>query len=417
MIKCLLKKIAIAMGVFVSFAMMPSIAMAVSASPGVFQVKQPDGTIFNAVAKGDEWGNWTETEAGYTVAEDANKTWRYVKGYTASTGVPLASQIDDQPVLSNTPANLAPWGVVQKHLKPAKKSPQSNASMLAPSVFQAARIAGGPSRTAYGNSSGSLLYILVQFTDRAGITSPTADWAPFVNQVSTYYSDVSHGKAIISPASETYGTPNDGVIGWLNIGYAHPNTRGSIGVANKNLSRDAIIAADPFINYASFDANGDGFVDSDELAVVIIPAGYDTSYGGTASALAPSVWGHKWSISPSPAVDGVKVGDYHYDFATGVGRGGYAQFGENMATSAANQHLSTLGLHVHELGHLIFGWPDLYDYDGSSSGIGGFGLMGGGSWGKKNADAWGGATPVPPSAWSRYNRGWVTPVTALGTMS
>jgi hypothetical protein len=66
-----------------------------------------------------------------------------------------------------------------------------------------------------------------------------------------------------------------------------------------------------------------------------------------------------------------------------------------------------MGIMVHELGHLIFGLPDLYDTDGSSEGVGAFGVMGSGSWGRANTDTYSGETPVLPCAWSRYNRGWV----------
>jgi immune inhibitor A len=57
---------------------------------------------------------------------------------------------------------------------------------------------------------------------------------------------------------------------------------------------------------------------------------------------------------------------------------------------------------AHELGHLLFGWPDLYDTDGSSEGLGNWCLMGGGSW-NGNGDI-----PAHPSAWCKVNQGWVT---------
>ena len=50
-----------------------------------------------------------------------------------------------------------------------------------------------------------------------------------------------------------------------------------------------------------------------------------------------------------------------------------------------------IGVCAHELGHLLFGFPDLYDTDNSSEGIGNWCLMAGGSWGG------GGDTPVHPS--------------------
>jgi immune inhibitor A len=61
-----------------------------------------------------------------------------------------------------------------------------------------------------------------------------------------------------------------------------------------------------------------------------------------------------------------------------------------------------IGVCAHELGHLLFGFPDLYDTDYSSEGIGNWCLMAGGSWGG------GGDTPVHPSAWCKANQGWVT---------
>ena len=58
----------------------------------------------------------------------------------------------------------------------------------------------------------------------------------------------------------------------------------------------------------------------------------------------------------------------------------------------------------HELGHLLFGLPDLYDTDDSSEGIGNWCLMASGSWGG------GGDVPAHPSAWCKANQGWVTVV-------
>lgn len=93
-------------------------------------------------------------------------------------------------------------------------------------------------------------------------------------------------------------------------------------------------------------------------------------------------------------------------------------FGEVHKTNGvANAHQATMGIMVHELGHLIFKWVDLYDTDYSSEGIGAFGLMAAGSWGKASADTWSGATPVLPCAYSKYIRGWVDGAVGDGTVS
>jgi immune inhibitor A len=65
------------------------------------------------------------------------------------------------------------------------------------------------------------------------------------------------------------------------------------------------------------------------------------------------------------------------------------------------------------LGHLLFGFPDLYDVDGSSEGVGDWCLMGSGSWG---AD---GDIPTHPSAWCKIQQGWARTVnvTSDGNLS
>ena len=201
-------------------------------------------------------------------------------------------------------------------------------------------------------------------------------------------------------------------MGWVNLGYAHPNTGSSTNDNNRTLTRNAIIAADPYVNFAAYDTNSDSYVDSDELAVVVIAAGYERSYS---SLYTPNVWGHAWSLGwgavSSPIVDGVRVGDYHGD------AGGYAQFGEIHRSSASDAHQATMGIMVHELGHLIFGFPDLYDTDGSSEGVGIFSVMASGSWGKASTDTYYGARPVLPDAWIKFDTGWVNPSVGSGITS
>ena len=58
-----------------------------------------------------------------------------------------------------------------------------------------------------------------------------------------------------------------------------------------------------------------------------------------------------------------------------------------------------IGVCAHELGHLLFGLPDLYDTDDTSEGIGNWCLMAGGSWNG------GGDIPAHPSAWCKVEPG------------
>jgi len=64
--------------------------------------------------------------------------------------------------------------------------------------------------------------------------------------------------------------------------------------------------------------------------------------------------------------------------------------------------LNQIGVFCHEFGHTL-GLPDLYDTDYSSSGIGGWSVMAGGSYNGNSAK------PAHFDAWCKWQLGWVTP--------
>ncbi|MGH7446769.1 MAG: immune inhibitor A domain-containing protein, partial [Longimicrobiales bacterium] len=68
-----------------------------------------------------------------------------------------------------------------------------------------------------------------------------------------------------------------------------------------------------------------------------------------------------------------------------------------------------IGVLAHETGHAL-GLPDLYDYDGSSQGIGAWGLMGTGSHATEHS-------PAHLGAWEKEQLGWVTVASLSGADS
>ena len=68
--------------------------------------------------------------------------------------------------------------------------------------------------------------------------------------------------------------------------------------------------------------------------------------------------------------------------------------------------------YAHEMGHTLFGLPDLYDTDYSSNGLGNWSLMAGGSWnGPNNLNGLpDGSSPAFPDAWSHSQMGYLTPI-------
>ncbi|HWS72613.1 MAG TPA: M6 family metalloprotease domain-containing protein, partial [Thermoanaerobaculia bacterium] len=68
---------------------------------------------------------------------------------------------------------------------------------------------------------------------------------------------------------------------------------------------------------------------------------------------------------------------------------------------------SPMGVAAHELGHLLFGWPDLYDVGLDSEGAGTWCLMAYGTWNGREAGVEPGQLPAHPSAWCKMTQGWV----------
>ena len=240
----------------------------------------------------------------------------------------------------------------------------------APSVIRRAAAASPPLRGTL-----NVIVVLVDFSDRPMIATQAHFNELFFSQgvlatksAREYYREATNGLIdiqgdVVGPfrlpqTLASYANSGSG------MGRAHPNAQ--------TMARDAALAADPTVNFAKFDNNGDGFVD----AFIVIHAGP----GGEVTGNSDDIWSHKWVVDGGAmSVDGVKI------FA-------YLTVPEDCK----------IGVCAHELGHLLFGFPDLYDTDGSSEGIGNWCLMAGGSWGG------GGDTPVHPSAWCKANQGWVT---------
>ncbi|PYH99772.1 M6 metalloprotease [Aspergillus ellipticus CBS 707.79] len=140
----------------------------------------------------------------------------------------------------------------------------------------------------------------------------------------------------------------------------------------RTLAADALKAARSSIDFAPYDNDKNGYVD----AFIVVHAGRGAEVTGSRN----DIWSLKWVLPNVVSVNGVNV----YGFLT-IPEDAY------------------VGVCAHELGHLLFGWPDLYDIDNSSEGIGNWCLMAGGSWGGSPP----GVRPCHPSAWCKASQGWV----------
>lgn len=365
-------------------------AYAGPAAPIAIVLTQPGGGQFAAEPFGDEWYNGHETADGYTVLQDAQGVWRFaVVGADGRLQPGLLRPDRDRP------SGLAP------HLR---DRPPANPNVLP---------VGLPGLAGHSGTE-RVLVILAAFNNRASVGSTPASWASrffgATDSLKQYYNEVSYGQLSLAPASEFYGQVNDGVIGWITLNQNHPDTRGNTGDINRQLARDVMTAANPYVNYNYFDNDGNGVITTSELHVVTIIAGYETSYGGD-SACTPSVWAHRWVLGgavPAPTLDGVLLGD----FSSG---GGYTQFGEWHCMAGDNPgHVGTIGQMAHELGHDL-GWPDLYDSDNSSEGLGFWSVMATGAW--LRTFGFEGSLPSHPDPFSKWYQGWLTPQQILGNQN
>jgi immune inhibitor A len=136
------------------------------------------------------------------------------------------------------------------------------------------------------------------------------------------------------------------------------------------------------IDWDIFDLNGDGKIEA--LSVVHAGRGAEQTGAGTGN-----IWSHKFQITRRMPVTN---NTYAWTYLT-------------------VPEDARLGVIAHELGHLLFEWPDLYDAGPRNStitqGVGDWCLMAGGSWNN------GGNTPAYPSAWCRHGQGWSNTINKL----
>lgn len=171
--------------------------------------------------------------------------------------------------------------------------------------------------------------------------------------------------------------------------YANDNAGfGSYPNNSEKLVEEAVQLADSDVDFGEFDNNGDGRVDA--LFVVHAGPAAEEIFTKNFPDHKNYLWSHKSSIS-SMFFDGVWVAGYTLEPQNGP-----------------------IGVFCHEFGHEL-GLADLYDTDGSSEGIGEWGLMAGGGWCHLEGDPIG-TSPAHFTAWSKERLGWLEPVSVTENM-
>jgi len=200
-----------------------------------------------------------------------------------------------------------------------------------------------------------------------------------------YFKRVSKEKFQFSYATETFDDDTNGLI-VIDINDTHPQDNPT---ALNNDVKEALIKAGDFIDFASFDINKtvgnssskDGNITNDELAILVLVAGGERTFGDTNLSIGSKVF----QIDLNQTVDGVDL------------NGSYAVMGELI-----NNKLMDIGLMAKMLSNSILGFKK----DEDKYIIENYGLMGNGY---KAYDDNNISIPVHPNAYNKIKQGWVTP--------
>ena len=249
------------------------------------------------------------------------------------------------------------------------------------------------------SSSGDLntIAVLVDFSDQPqAVAASWFDDLLFADvfgpqSLRGYYREVSYGTPDARGLLDVVTADLPSTMGWMRLpgtlaSYTAGGDNGTGSYPNnaQRMVEMAVVAADPLVDFSTYDNDGDGFVDN----LFVIHAGQGAEYTGRSR----DIWSHQWTTSYPVAVDGVYVTTYSTE----------PEYWESPGDM-------TTGVYAHEMGH-VFGLPDLYDHDMSSVGIGDWSLMAGGSWNGANGDS-----PARLDAWSSSRLGWLQPQTVSGT--
>jgi len=355
-----------------------------------FQFRQPDGSLVPVKVWGDEFYQRVESPDGYTLVRNADGWICYAdlsvnEDELLATDAVYCGQQRQEAVVASSASSMQPKTLKKGlKLKPSARRQKHKAARDARNFDQFAADGAAMAAGETGDSTvfapplatqpltGSVtgLVICINFPDEAG-TMAVQQIDNYCNQVGynefnnngsvhDYYYDVSGGKLTYTNVVTGYYTAKN------NKSYYDDPMRDA-GFVGRELVGEALdwLESEGFdFSQVSVDQN------NRMLAVNVFYAGEVTAGWST------GLWPHSWSYYGFTSASGVRSGPYQIT---------------NMGTSLG------LATFCHENGHMICNWPDLYDYDYDSRGVGGYCLMA--FSGPDN-------NPVPPNAYFRDIKGW-----------
>lgn len=393
---------------FLSFAVAATIAASLSAipaKPGKHKVIQPDGTELTIMVRGDENFHFICTEDGLPVVKDVNGTYCYA---TLSTDKKIvattqeAHNIDNRSAKelnflkgynteANTVRSLGKERTTQRNMhrieRLAKRGIVDRSGKVLTKDMSGAW--GGEGIGVTGKRKG--LVILVNFKDVKMQSKHTQEeWKKYFNEEG-YNKNGNSGSVHDYFKAQSYGQFDleFDVVGPVTVS----KNMAAYGSNDENgddkdpggMVYEACKLADPQVNFADYDWDGDGEVDQ----VYLVYAGYGEA--ATYPLKTDNIWQHEWNLDVqnySLYLDGVKINTY----------GCSSELNGNYGTD-----MDGIGTACHEFSHCM-GIPDLYDtmYSGNF-GMGSWDIMDTGSYGGD------GYKPVGYNTYEKWVSGWMQP--------
>ncbi|WP_394525705.1 M6 family metalloprotease domain-containing protein [Lacrimispora sp. JR3] len=386
----MIKHLATAIAVATMFTITSSTVLAAPYNHKKQDLVQPDGTKVQVDITGDEYFQHIESLDGYTLCRDENGWICYAKlnedktDYV-STGIVYKSE--DSKSINSIDQSGQDKNNLEKHLKIKKEAIIEKSDKVRKRLhgWDFKNTPDSKNQNSTGlldlklKSSGDVkgLTILVDFPDtKSSISKSQLDsffnatgYTGFNNNgsIKDYYYDISGGKV----------TYTNTLLGFYTA--KHPKSyyddiyeeTGSYGRSDELVEEAIQWVKSTGFDLSTLTKDSNGFL----KAVNIL-------YAGTADAgWAKGLWPHQAWYPNSDYINGARIQKYE------------------MSDIGNDISIYTI---CHESGHMIYGYPDLYDYDGDSHGAGVYSLMSSAA-NEKN--------PVPPDPYCRnVISGWNTPI-------
>ncbi len=352
-------------------------------------VTQPDGSVLQAYQHGDEHFNWYTDKDGVILIRKADIFYiahidRYGKISSSNLLAHEKSQRQDaekRAVAAQNRNLFFERAQQQIETRAMRREPVQVNSTFFPHM-------GSP----------KAIVILAQYNDTPfTLTNPRQSFQQFLNgegepvdyehskgrnasSVKQYFKDMSFGKFI--PQFDVYGPvtlPHE----LAYYGGTDPNGGGE---KFSELITDACRLMDDSLNFANYDANGDGYAD----LVYVVYSGYGQNMGAPDNTM----WPKAGTIYPCPSFDGKKIC-----------RAGISNELIGNPKTPKKKMISGIGLFCHEFSHCM-GLPDFYptlaSARGDNQGMEAWSLMDDGEY---TANGW---WPTAYTAWEREAMGWMT---------